>query len=192
MGNPFQFYKDEKMDHKVALAQYAGSVAYASGYDKLAEGANQFKNMQWMNDNCDNINLQEDNRGGWCNYCQHYHWRNVAARQIQKAVLLMPGRYDLPDRPGVWIEPVWLPPVEIPSHIEACWWDPYEGKDCSMDLERGFLNPGKYQSDWTEFDWGLTGGDDELPVPRKSKKQKDNRNVRKSLQEKYPDIYSND
>lgn len=90
-ANPFQFYLDEKADHRMGLGKYAGERKYMSVRDNPTH-----ENARWVNSQCDNVNLvsleksntmglhgSEKTRGGWCNHCNHFHWVMKAVRDIK-------------------------------------------------------------------------------------------------------------
>jgi len=93
----FSFYKDEREEHRLALGEYAGKMKIIHGKKLIKDYLKSIKHftvrtqvkrvakfqrdnpfLQWMNAKCDNINLQEDSQGLFCEPCGCYHakWTN--------------------------------------------------------------------------------------------------------------------
>src|SRR5689334_6128368 len=122
----YQFYKDEREEHRIALGIYAGRMQYKSAWDAVdalvqqqptiggRELETQIPYLKYIDQQCDNINLVEDNKGLFCNHCLHYHAK-FNLKGIVRVYEPLPQRgYDTP--------------------------------------EQKFINPGKYRSDWTDND----------------------------------------
>jgi hypothetical protein len=80
----FSFYKDELEEHRQGLGQYAGETEYVKASSRSIRARELAEFKKFANRFCNNINLVVDNRGGFCNYCQHYHFRYPFGIEISR------------------------------------------------------------------------------------------------------------
>jgi hypothetical protein len=128
MGNPFQFYKDEKEDHRLGLGKYAGEMKYVSAKtipfvvgETLRARIERHPFIEYANEQCDNINLVEDGKGLFCNPCGHYH-AIFTLKGVKRVYQHLPQKgYDTPEQ-------TCLNPGKYRSDWtgnDECWEDPF-------------------------------------------------------------------
>jgi hypothetical protein len=76
----WEFYKQEKEEHRWGLGKYAGQREYVSAKtipfifgEPMSSRIEKHPFLEYANEQCDNINLVEDGKGLFCNHCCHYH-----------------------------------------------------------------------------------------------------------------------
>lgn len=125
MPNPFQFYKDEREEHKFSIGVYAGRRDYVSALPMIIEAQEEnamdvllemYPNVRWVNKYCDNINLCVDNRGGWCELCAHYHFRYPFGIELSRCV----QEFKQDGDKTVEIEVEYLGSIEVSTFDEKC------------------------------------------------------------------------
>lgn len=134
----WQFYKDEKEEHRIGLGRYAGQRKYVSGWDEAGKSGKtisyeNFPLLQYVNEQCDNVNLVEDKKGLFCEYCCHYHAK-FTLKGIVRVYEPLPQRgYDTPEQkfinPGKYRSD-W-------TDNDECFEDPYPEELPPVDLSPG-------------------------------------------------------
>lgn len=133
----YQFYKDEREEHRYGLGKYAGQRKYVSAYATLTDlgvqGHIDHPTLQYISDQCDNLNLVEDQKGLFCEYCCHYHAK-FTLKGIVRVYEPLPQRgYDTPER-------TFINPGKYRSDWtsdDECFEDPYPEELPPVDLTPG-------------------------------------------------------
>lgn len=125
------FNKQEYYEHAQALAEYEDEQEYVSVKSRSNRAKELAGFKEFVTTKCDNIALEVDNRGGFCNRCGEYHFKYNRTGAIVKCSTGW-DPYRNRDCMSVGEQPV-----------------------------GGRINVGKYESDWTTVDDEEAYGPDE-------------------------------
>lgn len=135
----WEFYKNEKEEHRWGLGKYAGEMKYVSAKsvwvfgETLAASWERVPFLKYVNDQCDNINLVEDGKGLFCNHCCHYHAK-FTLKGLVKVYEGIPNRgYDTPAQ-------TFINPGKFRSDWtdnDECWEDPFPTDPRAVDITPG-------------------------------------------------------
>lgn len=182
----YMFNKQEREEHRVALAQMYQETEYVKASSRSARAWDLVGFKKFASKACDNIRLEVDNRGGFCNRCQHYHFRYPYGIELLRKVQEFEQYEDYEILVvTIYVDPItgieksakawrplmifagehWVGKYKIGAMIK-CYWNPDDGKDCMSfgnQPAEGIVNAGAHPSEWSTFEDGY--GED---VPEKT------------------------
>lgn len=133
----FLFYREEREEHRLGLGKYAGQMEYVSAFKTLTDFSPELQKthptLRFISEQCDNLNLVEDQKGLFCNYCCHYHAR-FTLKGLQRVYQPIPQKgYDTPEQ-------TCLNPGKYRSDWtgnDVCFEDPYGEDEEKVNIEPG-------------------------------------------------------